>query len=360
MNKDNTFDEANVEVEDYSCPNCEAALRFLPEKQVLHCDYCDFEINVDGTVGTEEYDFLENAKIDNSWGDETKVVHCDNCGANTVIENVQMSFTCPFCGSNSVMQTDEISGIKPQRVIPFKIANSVAKDNYYKWLKKKFYVPKVVKQEIPKVELKGVYLPVWTFDTNTFSIYRGRLGKYYTKTVGSGKNKRTVTSVRYYPIRGKETVNFDDLIINAGSKLSQDEISRLQPFNTNDSYEYNKNYLVGFSAEHYDIKLNEGWEKSKPLISNRIRSSILSHYIYDVVSYLDVNTTYNDITYKYVLIPIWIGLYSYNNKQYRFITNGETGKIIGKYPISALKVVLTVIISLVCLILFLLLLGFFE
>lgn len=349
------FDESNTETEEYSCPNCDASLEFHPQNQTLCCKYCGFEMPVDGKASDEEFDFLKHVEEDNTWNKEAKVVHCDNCGANTVVDNNEMSFTCPFCGSNSVVESKEITGIKPHRVVPFKISNELSKENYSKWLKKKLYAPRKVKKEIPSLKIRGVYLPVWTFDTNTFSLYKGKLGKRYTVTVGSGDNKRTVTKIRYFYIRGNEKLNFDDLIVNAGSKISQDEISAIAPFNTNDSFLYENSYLVGFSAEHYTIKLNTGWENSKIIMKKQIERKILSNYYYDVVSYLNVNTTYNDIKYKYVLIPVWIGTYMYNNKQYRFIANGETGKSSGKYPISAIKVIFTVLIALILLILILVL-----
>ncbi len=347
------LDESNVKVEEYNCPNCEAALKFNPDKQVLYCEYCEFEMETGGTVGHIENDFLSANNTLNNWKDETKVVHCDNCGANTVVDNESISYTCPFCGSHSVVDTNELSGIKPHRVASFKISDKTVLNNYKNWLKKKLFVPKKVKEEIPKLNLRGVYLPVWTFDSDTFSIYKGKLGKYYTRTVGTGKNKRTVTEIRYFYVNGNEKIFFDDIIINAGSKITQNEISKIEPFNTNDSFNYNKSYLVGFSAEHYVTPINEGWNTSKEIIKNRIESTILSKYIYDTVSYLDVNTTYNSISYKYVLIPVWIGSYKYKEKTYRFISNGETGKVTGNTPISALKVIIAVLLIAIPIIIFL-------
>lgn len=357
MNKERNIntEKANIQTDEFSCPNCDGALEFTPDKQLLCCKYCGFEMPIDGQISDKEHDFLINIEEKNTWDLESKVIHCDNCGANTVIDNSEISFCCPFCGSNSVVETNEISGIKPHRVVPFKISNEISIDNYSKWIKKKFFVPKKVKKNLPSLKLRGVYLPVWTFDTNTFSLYNGRLGKRYTTTVGNGKKKRTVTKIRYFNISGDQILKFDDFIVNASSNFSQDEINQISPFNTNDSYLYEKSYLVGFSAEHYTISLNASWQNSKLLMKKQIERKILSRYSYDVVSYLNVSTTYNDIKYKYVLIPIWIGTYSYNNKNFRFISNGETGKSSGKYPISPFRVALIIFIAIILFVLLLIL-----
>lgn len=346
-----TLDEANCKVTDYSCPSCGAPVTYSPEKGVLFCEYCGNTVELDKNKSNEEFDFSDGIKEDNSWAIETKVVHCDNCGANNVIDSNEISTSCPFCGSNHVVETSEISGIKPHRVVPFKVASKTIDDNYRTWLKKKLFAPSKVKKQIPNLIINGVYLPIWTFDSNTFSVYDGRLGKRYTRTIGSGKNRRTVTEIRYFHIRGNKNITFDDVITNAGSKIQQAEMDRLSPFDTNNSFEYERGFLAGYSSEHYSVKLNKGWENAKVTINGVIKREILKKYNYDVVSYLNINTKYHDIKYKYVLIPIWIGLYKYANKEYRFLANGENGKVTGKAPVSALRVSIAVILGIIFVIL---------
>lgn len=346
MNKDLNDEQELTELEtnNYSCPSCDAPLIFIPEKGVLHCDYCGLDISVDGKSSNVENDFEEGTTEDATWDDEAKVVRCESCGANNVIPTGDISITCPFCGSNHVVETSELVGIKPHRVIPFKVGEETIKNSYVKWLKSKFFVPRSVKKQIPNTKIYGVYVPVWTFDSNTYSVYKGRLGKRYTRTVGSGKNRRTVTEIRYFSISGSKKINFDDVIINAGDKITQAEISNISPFDTNNSYEYDMKYLAGFSSEHYSLKLKFGWDRAKLRINDAIRGNILSGYNYDVVSSLNVNTTYSSIKYKYVLLPVWVGNYKHGNKMYRYVANGETGRIYGKTPVSALRVTLVVLL----------------
>ena len=338
-NKNNEMEETLSE--DYSCPSCGAPIKFDPNTSTLECSYCGFKQVISGETSSEEYD-LENASEDDSWGDEAKVVKCENCSAKNVIDKNSITSTCPFCGSNQVVDTDELSGIKPQRVIPFKLNEGDASTKYHTWVKKRFLTPSKIKKAKIETTISGVYLPIWTFDTNTLSHYNGRLGKHYTVVRGSGKNRRVETRIRWYRISGIKALTFDDLPVNAGKKISQDEINSLLPYETNDSFLYKREFLVGFSAEHYDVKLKEGWEKAKNITVPTIKSQILRQYIYDVVGYINIKTNYNDITYKYVLIPVWIGNYKYKNKNYRYLVNGETGKLVGKAPVSALKVMLVI------------------
>ena len=157
-------------------------------------------------VGDIENDFVEGQNEDNNWTAETKIIHCDNCGADNVLNAGEMSVICPFCGSNHTIMTNQVTGIKPHRIIPFQIPSQNVKDAYRKWLRKKIFVPRKVKKQIPNIKLNGVYLPIWTFDSNASSSYDGKLGKYYTRTVGSGKNRRTVTEIRYFCISGNKSL----------------------------------------------------------------------------------------------------------------------------------------------------------
>ena len=43
---------------------------------------------------------------------------------------------------------------------------------------------------------------------------------------------------------------------------------------------------------------------------------------------------------RYVLMPVWMYLYQYQGKTWRFHVNGQTGKVTGKTPVSGRKVIL--------------------
>lgn len=344
-----------VDTNTYKCSECGAPMRYNPETGSLHCDYCQRVINLSKDTSNDEVDFFSTETDNLSWQKETQVVKCESCGSENVISKKEMSTICPFCGSKQVVSFDAIAGIKPNRVIPFKLSLEDAKNRYQYIIKKKIFVPKKVKKAYLDLMVNGVYIPSWTYDSSTFSSYSGKLGKRYTVTVGTGNNKRTETRIRWYYIRGTKVVDFDDILVNSGKSLSQDELNSIAPYETNDSLEFTEGYLAGFKAEHYSKDVKTSFSTAKSVMEARIRSAILRGYHYDVVGYLNVNTHYNKVTYKYVLLPVWFGLLNYHNKTYRFIVNGESGKIKAKYPKSALKILIFIfgILALVILLMYL-------
>lgn len=333
-----------VDSNNYKCPECGAPMHYDPTFQSLKCDYCAKIIVLKEETSNVEFNFEQDANTDNSWQKEQHIIRCKNCGAENVVSKKEISLKCPFCSSTQVVEIDAIAGIKPSRVIPFKIDSNQALNAYQKIIKRKFFVPKYIKKMNLELTLNGVYIPVWTYDSNTFSSYKGRLGKHYVTTVGSGKNRRTVTKTRYFLISGTKVVDFDDVLVNASSSISQEDLNLLKPFDTNNSAVFDESFLAGFSTEHYSKDLNHGFADAKNVMKPAIKNAILRQYSYDVVSYININTHYDNVKYKYVLIPIWFGLFKHKNKIYRFLVNGESGKITAKYPVSIVKVLIVVLI----------------
>lgn len=334
----------------YKCPGCGANLKYNSSIQGLHCDYCGFEMTIDGSASSEEFD-LNFDVMGETWNDEVKKADCSNCGATILLEKHVLTAKCPFCNTPMVISTDDIIGLKPNRVIPFKTDQNDVIENYRKWIKKKFFAPRKLKKNLPNPSFYTIYSPSWTFDTNVTAPYQGRLGKRYTRTVGSGKNRHTVTYVRYFRISGVHQKIVDDVVVMSGKKISQKELNMILPYDTNNSFVYDNRYIIGHNAEHYSIDLKEGWKIGKDIIEDTIKREILRKYHYDVVDYLKIMPNYYQSKYKYVILPIWICHYSFRKKDFRFIVNGENGKVYGKTPISIFKVLLLVTLGILIIVL---------
>ena len=292
-----------VETNTYRCPECGAPMHYDPETSSLKCDYCLKTILLKEESSNEELDFDDlDKETDESWKNDVQMIRCQNCGAENIVSKHDMSTTCPFCGSTQVVKLDEVKGRKPNRVVPFKLGEKQAVVSYQKFIKSRFFAPFKVKKMKVEVKVSGTYIPSWTYDSDTFSSYEGRLGEHYTVTVGSGKNRHTEVRTRYFRISGTKGVVFDDVLVTSGKSISQTEITKLAPYSTNDSTEYNEGFLAGFSAEHYSLDVKDAWPTACSIMKEDIKRKILNGYHYDVVDYLKVNTTFDNTKYKYVLL----------------------------------------------------------
>lgn len=339
---------STIEETDKKCPRCGGVMDFDPATGGLKCPYCDYvqviQKEDEQPETAQELDFSQVENTANcNWGAEKKTVICKACGAESVYDALEISAVCPFCGSNQVMEAADKQTMAPGGVIPFKITDRQASELFKSWIKKKWFCPKMAKESAKAKHFKGVYLPYWTFDANTTSEYRAEYGK--ERRVKRGDKTETV--VDWYPTRGTYRESFDDELVCATTNQNQSMLAGLEPYNTADNKSYKPEYVAGFAAERYAVGVKDGWEMAQ----NSIRRKLDSH-ISDVIEVenradrvrnLQFVTKYRNITYKYLLLPVWISSYKYKDKVYKFMINGQTGKVSGKIPISIPKVILTIV-----------------
>lgn len=346
---DNTYNENNateVESRTYKCPGCGNFLRFDPDSQKLKCEYCGFTRDLPEPEAPMEicYTPLSEQGYED-WG-ETKCIKCAECGAQTILSKYQTTTVCPFCGAPNIVESDELPGLKPNAILPFRLSETKAHESLHKWMKKKFLAPSDLRKLSKTAKMSGIYVPAWTFDTYVTATYRARFGEHYTVTVGSGKNRRTVTHTRWYTVSGSIDNNYNDIVVEAGERLTQPQVKKLGGFDTLNSVKYNPDCLAGYSAERYDTSLDEGWKTAQDIIVDELKAMVRNRYpSADVVDYINVYPIYNDVRFKYVMMPIWVSAYRYKGKDYGFVVNARNGKTIGKAPLSAIK---TFFFSLFC------------
>ena len=339
-------EEVKVSTESVKCSACGANMVYDPDRRALYCPHCGTEKKFEDSSVAKELDFASGLSADAQWKKEdTSVFRCDNCGAKVVLTAKETAKTCPFCGTAHVEKIEELAGLKPNGVLPFAFGEEKALEYSKTWAKKRFFAPRKFKKNLESKNVNGVYAPCFTFDSSTYSVYKGRIGTTHTRTVGSGKNQRTETYVVCRNISGTYAQNFDDVLITAGSKFGQKQLDKIQPFDTNASKEYREKYLLGFMAYHYDYELSDCWGQAKIKMDAAIKRGILSQYTYDKLDYINVSTNHERVTYKYSMLPIYVGNFTFKQKLYNFFVNGTTGKTWGKYPKSPLKVTIATILG---------------
>lgn len=347
MEQDNRDREEVVSTDFIKCENCGANMVFNPDTQTLYCPHCDNKKEFFDKDTAKEQDYLTGFCHDTFSKTEKKFVfRCSNCGAKVFFQDGETAKLCPFCGTAHVEKEEQLVGLKPNGVLPFSFGFDHALELAKKWAKSRFFAPKKFKNNLNNDNLNGVYVPCFTFDSYTTSYYEGKIGETHTTVVGSGKNQKTVTTVIWRHIQGTYCCNFDDVLVSAGSKFDQKQLRSISPFDTNNSNKYDEKFLAGFVAYHYDKNLEDCFSDAKKMMDNDIRRGILSQYYHDTVSYLNVSTRHDNVTYKYVMLPVYVGNFKYAGKLYNFYVNGSTGKVKGKTPKSILKILGVVFLSL--------------
>ena len=338
-----------VDTSSVKCPSCGGSMTFNPETQKLYCSHCGNEVDIE-SLEVSEQDLSSVLFNGDKWQDDTiSAFSCENCGAKVVLDKSETAKSCPFCGTSHVKKIEELVGLKPNGLLPFSFNDDKALEYSRFWAKRRFFAPRKFKKNLTHDNIKGIYTPCFTFDSETFSQYEGRLGRTKTRTVGSGKNRRTETYVEWFNVAGTYSHKFDDVLLSAGEKIEQKKLDKIAPFDTNNSKKYEEKFLLGYGAYHYDKKIGDCWQSAKKVMDDALTVKILSKYSYDRVAYLNVSTKHTNVTYKYVMLPVYVGNYKYKDKLYNFYVNGCTGKTFGKFPKSVFKIILAVLVGLLVL-----------
>lgn len=341
------------------CRECGALLKYAPGTSHLKCEYCGCANEIKEAAAitvVEEIDF-EKFLNENTAGvekQEISTVKCGNCGASSTLKPNITSDSCPFCASPIVITGGgtATSIIKPKYLLPFKIDQKSAFAAFRKWVSGLWFAPNGLIQYVDNAEkLNGMYIPYWTYDSKTISSYTGERGDNYQTTetytaVENGKSvtrTRTVTRIRWSYASGTVYNDFDDVLVLASNSLPEKYTNALEPWDMENLTDYNDKFLSGFRSESYQVDVKTGFEKSKVIMDAGIRASICRDIGGDHQRIGSVDTRYNDITFKHILLPVWLSAYRYNEKVYRFMINGRTGEVQGERPYSAIKITLFVL-----------------
>jgi predicted RNA-binding Zn-ribbon protein involved in translation (DUF1610 family) len=334
----------------FPCKQCGARLEFAPGgtggTDALVCPYCSASNTIAAVEQAQELDFLATLKDLEEHAEHYQhlTVKCDACAAEIEAPKNVSSFPCPFCGSNIVATAITATHIKPNAVLPFRMPVEQARGMFKKWVASRWFAPNKLKREsFIDASFTGTYVPAWTYDCRAVTRYTGQRGDAYYVTVTINGRPTRQRRIRWTPAAGVVENRFDDVLVVASKTLNTEQLEQLDPWDTRDCVAYDDAYLAGFRAEVYQVGLREGFDaaqgKMRPIIEGTIRSDIGG----DEQRISSMSPSYSNITFKHLLLPVWLSAYRFNHTVYRFMVNARTGEVVGERPYSAVKITLLVI-----------------
>lgn len=343
----------------FPCPECGADLVFSIGQQEMKCPYCghvvQIEIPADATVAEQDYNaMLARLREFREKGLEdqpvlgTHEVRCSACGANVVFTGTLTSSECPYCGAP--IQRERIHTaehrIAVDGVLPFAIPEETAAKNLREWIASRWFAPNDFRERARYGKFNGVYLPFFTFDTLTFTRYTGQRGEHYWETVGSGKDRRQVMRTRWWPASGAFQRFFDDVVVLGAKGMNPTLMLALEPWPLGKCLPFNQQVLAGLSARTYDTPLEQCFAEAKQRIESLLEADVRGRIGGDEQRISSMDVRYSAITFKHLLLPVWLLAYRYHDKVYQVTINAATGEVQGERPYSWIKITLAVLAAL--------------
>ena len=320
------------------------------------CDFCGNETELAGGFkggAIKELDFRAalDARLPLAEIEETRTVSCPNCGAQFEFDANVHATECPFCATPIVTGTGLHRQIKPRGLLPFALQEREARSAMTDWLGKLWFAPGGLQDYARKGRrMQGIYVPYWTFDADTKSRYTGEHGTVYyesrTVTRNGKRETQRVQKVRWRPASGRVARFFDDVLVLASKSLPKRYTDGLQPWDLSALEPYRPEYLAGFRAEGYTVQIDEGFHEARAHMDRVIERDVKFDIGGDRQRIHNIDTTVQDVTFKHILLPVWLAAYKYRGKTYRFVVNGRTGRVQGERPWSAWKIAVAVILGL--------------
>lgn len=343
----------------FPCEKCGADLRFHIGQQTLHCEYCghDKVIELDSEAEIQERDYESMLQQIAEWrregaeseteGSDTKEIRCESCGGNVEFSGTLTSSECPYCASPVQLEKAhkaDARRIPVDGVLPFVVTQPAAKESLARWMKSHWFAPSDFLSRGVQGQFNGVYLAFFTYDTMTFTRYDGERGEYYHETVKRGDETVKERKTRWYDANGEFQRFFDDVLILANTGFPKKFLNSLRPWPLEAVVPFSQELLAGHVARTYDIELPECFAEAKAEIDAALKADVTQRIGGDCQRVNSIESQYDAMTYKHLLLPVWLLAYRYNDKAYQVFVNACTGQVRGERPWSMWKILSTVVL----------------
>ena len=328
----------------YKCPCCGAPLVFLGEE--LHCDSCGNSFAVDainemndgmnqaGKESRYDWDRYEPRTYGGDEGVNLANYSCKSCGAEITGDDTLGATVCPYCGQSTIVKGQFEGALRPDYIIPFKVDKKAAMNAFYEASLKAPFLPDSFRDKKKIEEMAGIYVPFWMFDCDcdAYLTYNAQ-----RVTTWSDANYR-YTKTDFYKLLRQGGVGFANIPVDGSKKADDTYMEAVEPFDYNDAVEFNGAYLSGYLADKYDVS----HEDSIGRANERVKNSTVQAFSHTTAGYLNVvpegaSVSFSNGKTRYALLPVWMLNIRYQEENFQYAINGQTGKVVGKWPVDKKK-----------------------
>ena len=329
-------------LQQYKCPCCDGAIEFDSTVQKMKCPYCDTEFDVE-TLLAYDQQLQQEAADDMSWDaaaggewtagetEDLRVYVCRSCAGEIIADQHTAATACPYCGNPVVMMGQFAGDLKPDLVIPFQLDKAAAVEALKRHTSGKRLLPKVFSDENHIREIKGIYVPMWLFETSARTDLRYKA----TRTRTWSDSDYIYTETNHYSVERCGTIGFAGVPVDGSTKMDDALMESIEPFDLTKAVDFQTAYLSGYLADKYDVDA----KSSEGRANERIRRSAEEAFAATVGHYTTLVPVSSQVKLehgvaKYALYPVWLLTTTWNGQTYTFAMNGQTGKFVGDLPVD--------------------------
>ena len=347
-----------AQVTNYQCPGCTGPLHFVGASGKLECEYCGASYDVaeiealyaekeekaaaaqqaaeekaaEQKKASADGGDWDTSGFSDDWGEEgahMKAYSCPSCGAELICDESTAATSCPYCGNPTVVPGQFAGQLKPDFIIPFKYSKEDAVKALKEHCAGKIFLPKSFTNENHIQKIQGIYVPFWMFDGEAEGDAHYEATRSRTYTSGDYE----ITETRHFDVYRAGRVTFEKVPVDASSKMPDDHMDSIEPYNYKDLRAFSTAYLPGFLADKYDVTVEQSQERADGRCAASLEGALhrtTTEYSSCIPKSRNINLRRGKV--HYALLPVWMLHTKWNDKDFLFAMNGQTGKLVGDLP----------------------------
>lgn len=331
-----------ADVLNFKCPSCGAALNFSGKTGEMTCDYCGASFTMEQAKAAQEAEKQDAASSDMTWTtteqlmikDESgkiKGYKCPSCAAEMVADENTAATECPYCGNQAIIPQAFDGIYQPEVVIPFSVDKNEAKGKLEEFTKGKKLLPKSFTEGNRIEDITGLYVPFWLYSCHASGevSYEGVKSKKWSDSNFEYEKKD------HYRLTRAGDMDFERIPVNAATQMDDATMDSLEPFEYDKAVPFDAAYFSGYLANRYDVEEKEAQPKANGRVTNTFKEKIKDTVTgYSEVSEKSDAIQLSNAKAEYAMLPVWMMTTRYNDENYTFGINGQTGKMVGSLPID--------------------------
>ncbi len=342
-------EKADDKTHTFKCRYCGGSIVYNPEQRRLTCPYCGGTQEIAAEeVGQQaaEFEFtleaMEQARY--GWGRERKELVCESCGAAVAVAPDVLTSVCAFCGSNRVHARD-VTGdmLRPSALIPFAVERDRLPTLVAEWLGRGWMHPPELRNVRALRKLTGVYLPFWTFDADIRADWKAEVGTERVERYRSNGELRTRVVIDWHWRSGRVHVPVDDHLVPGTIYTSRVILEKVSPFDLSALVTYDPAYLAGWQAKGYDIPLEDAWRQGRQDMRALAKRACYADTGSSHVRNFRMQVDFSNEQWRYILLPVYIAAYTFEDRTFQVMVNGQTSKVAGQKPVAWPRVWLAIL-----------------
>ncbi len=342
-----------TQITNYQCPACTGPLHFAADSGKLECEYCGSiytveeiealfaekdaaaaeakaEADAAAATGTD----WSTASLQNEWGDDAakmKAYSCPSCGAELICDESTAAGSCPYCGNPNVVPGQFSGALKPDFIIPFKVKKEKAVEALKEHYKGKVLLPKVFSSQNQIEKIQGVYVPFWLFDGEA----SGNATYDASRSRSYERGDYEITETDHFVVEREGSIAFEKVPVDASSKMPDDYMDSIEPFDYTKLKPFSTAYLPGYLADKFDLSVEDCRQRVDARFNQSFREAMattVSGYTIVIPRSTDIELIPGEV--RYAMMPVWLLSTKWHGNSYLFAVNGQTGKVVGDLPMD--------------------------